>query len=220
MSLTRRTRFSAAIMSAGIAGLVASALIAPAASAADGPVTPTPAHSFPSRPPPAVGGHRAHGPVHREVQGLRPRRLPRSSAPILAAEGPPQLGAPTERTVRAAHRGRRVGAGEGNWRRRRRQDTRRSAGARSAYVAYAEPDFRLQAKAANPDDPAFGDQWNLSLDTGGIGVTRAWDVTKGAGQVVAVIDTGITKPWTENRNVLDGFGMIADPAISRRPCDG
>src|SRR4051794_17518672 len=36
MSFTRRTRFSAAITSAGIAGLVASALISPAVSTADG----------------------------------------------------------------------------------------------------------------------------------------------------------------------------------------
>src|SRR4051812_17573754 len=47
MSIMRRTRFSAAIMSAGIAGLVASALMVPAASAADGdPHLP----SIPRRP--------------------------------------------------------------------------------------------------------------------------------------------------------------------------
>jgi serine protease len=81
-------------------------------------------------------------------------------------------------------------------------------------VAYAEPDFRLQAKATDPNDPAFGDQWNLSAETGGIKAARAWDVTEGAGQVVAVVDTGITSHVDLNGNVLDGYDMISDETQS------
>jgi serine protease len=86
-------------------------------------------------------------------------------------------------------------------------------------VEYAEPDVKLQAAFADPNDQFFPWQWNLSTETGGIKVTRAWDVTQGAGQVVAVIDTGKTDHIDLNANVLPGYDMITD-ATDARDGDG
>ncbi|WP_223257127.1 S8 family serine peptidase [Arthrobacter globiformis] len=210
MFVMRRTRFSALMTSAGIAALVATAVIAPPATAADDPVTPTPAHSFasvPRRPsvatPPTdqfIVKFKDHA---RSGSALRAQSLSRAAA---------KLGA-TAKEVRATASGARVvrtskELGDGD------ADKLLVALRADPAVAYAEPDVRLQAKAANPNDPAFNDQWNLSLKTGGIRATRAWDVTQGAGQVVAVVDTGITSHVDLDANVLDGYDMITDPAIS------
>ncbi len=59
-------------------------------------------------------------------------------------------------------------------------------------VAYAEPDTIMQAKAALPNDPGVPYQWNLFQEPAGIRAAGAWDVTRGEGEVVAVVDTGIT----------------------------
>jgi serine protease len=46
---------------------------------------------------------------------------------------------------------------------------------------------RLARGFWKPNDPRYGEQWNLKR----IGMERAWDVTKGKGVTVAVIDTGV-----------------------------
>jgi serine protease len=46
---------------------------------------------------------------------------------------------------------------------------------------------RLATAFFKPNDPRYAEQWNLKR----IGMERAWDVTKGKGVVVAVIDTGV-----------------------------
>ncbi|WP_235347451.1 S8 family serine peptidase [Arthrobacter sp. SPG23] len=43
----------------------------------------------------------------------------------------------------------------------------------------------------------------------------AWTATKGAGVVVAVVDTGITSHPDLNANILPGYDMMSDPAYSR-----
>ncbi len=56
----------------------------------------------------------------------------------------------------------------------------------------------VEASATFPNDPRFGSQWGLH-NTGGFGATadadidapEAWDVSTGAGAVVAVIDSGV-----------------------------
>ena len=53
-------------------------------------------------------------------------------------------------------------------------------------VEHAEPLFRYAASFV-PDDPLFEKQWNFEM----IGLTRAWDVSRGEGVTVAVIDTGV-----------------------------
>ncbi len=57
-------------------------------------------------------------------------------------------------------------------------------------VAYAQPNFRYHALAAAPNDTHFGQLWGLG-GTPGVGVLSAWDVTRGAGQIIAVGDTGL-----------------------------
>jgi len=47
--------------------------------------------------------------------------------------------------------------------------------------------FRTAAAAGAPKDPAFARQWNLPM----IQVPEAWEVSRGQGAVVAVLDTGV-----------------------------
>jgi len=61
-------------------------------------------------------------------------------------------------------------------------------------IAFAQPNYRYQALAVAPDDSFFGDLWGLDspqLPSPGVGALAAWDTTRGAGQVIAVVDTGI-----------------------------
>lgn len=53
-------------------------------------------------------------------------------------------------------------------------------------VEHAEPLFRYEANFV-PNDPLFEKQWNFEM----IGLRKAWDVSRGQGVTVAVIDTGI-----------------------------
>ncbi|HCF58320.1 MAG TPA: peptidase S8, partial [Myxococcales bacterium] len=53
-------------------------------------------------------------------------------------------------------------------------------------VEAAEPLFSYRA-SFTPNDPQFGRQWNLEMAR----MREAWDLTRGAGVIVAVIDTGI-----------------------------
>jgi serine protease len=53
-------------------------------------------------------------------------------------------------------------------------------------VEHAEPLFRYAANFA-PNDPLFDRQWNFEM----VGLRQAWDVSRGKGVTVAVIDTGI-----------------------------
>ena len=60
--------------------------------------------------------------------------------------------------------------------------------ARLPGVAYAEPDSVVHA-AWVPDDPRFGDgtQWGPQR----VQATDAWDIARGAGVLIAVVDTGV-----------------------------
>lgn len=72
-----------------------------------------------------------------------------------------------------------------------------------------------------PDDTNFGQQFGFGSGNGGIRATSAWDVTKGAGTVVAVIDTGVTNHSDLNANVVAGYDMISgDPPGQGFPAGG
>ncbi|QNH14095.1 S8 family peptidase [Xanthomonas sp. SI] len=98
-------------------------------------------------------------------------------------------------------------------------------------VKYAVKDFKLQRselpKAALeqpqlvPNDPLYAQyQWHLSSATGGINSPAAWDVSKGDGVVVAVLDTGILPNHPDVAvNLLQGYDFISDAETSRRPTD-
>lgn len=96
--------------------------------------------------------------------------------------------------------------------------------ATSPEVEYAEPNYKLFATAV-PNDPSFGDQWNLFNfgQTGGtpgadIGATGGWDMERGSHSVVvAVVDTGVDYNHTDlagniwvNQREIAGNGLDDD----------
>ncbi len=57
-------------------------------------------------------------------------------------------------------------------------------------VAYAQPNYRYHATAVSSNDTHIGALWGLDV-LPGVDVTPAWARTRGAGQVIAILDTGI-----------------------------
>lgn len=80
-------------------------------------------------------------------------------------------------------------------------------------VEYVEVD-KLNKPLLTPNDPRFSEQWGYGTGAGGIRATEAWDVTNGAGTVVAVLDTGITSHSDLNANIVAGYDFIVDTAVS------
>jgi thermitase len=62
-------------------------------------------------------------------------------------------------------------------------------------VAYAQPNYAYRALAVEPPDDTFFDElWGLSdplLPHPGVSALEAWEATEGAGQTIAVVDTGV-----------------------------
>jgi serine protease len=76
------------------------------------------------------------------------------------------------------------------------------------HVLYAEIDLPVYP-AMTPNDPLYnGNQWHYYEATAGINAPAAWDITTGAGEVVAVLDTGITSHSDLNANVIGGYDFI------------
>jgi serine protease len=80
-------------------------------------------------------------------------------------------------------------------------------------VEYVEVDRRMHAFLTPNDIWYLQRQWDM-YKTWGIRADYAWDVTQGAGAVVAVIDTGITNHSDLNANILPGYDFIGDVAVS------
>ena len=110
-------------------------------------------------------------------------------------------------------------------------------------VAHVEPNRYWQrlrttsaAKAAAPNDPGFEVQWHFrapdgTVETlapdpgvanrGGIDVLNAWQYGRGAGVVVAVLDTGITAHPDLDTSLADaGYDFTSDALNSGRATDG
>ena len=79
-------------------------------------------------------------------------------------------------------------------------------------VEYVEVD-KLNHAYLTPNDTRYSEQWGYS-GTYGIKANQAWDVTNGAGSVVAVLDTGITSHSDLSANVLPGYDFIIDTTVS------
>jgi subtilisin family serine protease len=61
-------------------------------------------------------------------------------------------------------------------------------------VVDAQPNYRYHALAAAPNDTFFASLWGLessATPNPGVGALSAWDTTRGAGQVIAILDTGV-----------------------------
>ncbi len=98
-------------------------------------------------------------------------------------------------------------------------------------VKYAQVDVMLQPtdlpKAALeqpqlvPNDPLYAtSQWNLNSSTGGIHAPAAWEISKGDGVVVAVLDTGILPNHPDVAvHLLQGYDFISAAETSRRQTD-
>lgn len=81
-------------------------------------------------------------------------------------------------------------------------------------VEYVEPDY-IMVKSWTPNDTHYGLQYGYASGTGGARVDQAWETARGAGVVVAVLDTGITSHSDLNANVLPGYDFITDSAAAR-----
>lgn len=80
-------------------------------------------------------------------------------------------------------------------------------------VEYVEVD-KLNQAFWTPNDPRFSSQYGFGTGPGGIRATQAWDVTRGAGAVVAVLDTGIASHSDLNANILAGYDFIIDATVA------
>ncbi|HWL36527.1 MAG TPA: S8 family serine peptidase [Frankiaceae bacterium] len=81
-------------------------------------------------------------------------------------------------------------------------------------VAYVEPDAVMRA-TYTPNDTYYNLQWHYHEATAGMRLPAAWDNATGTGQVVAVVDTGITTHSDLAANVLAGYDFISSSTAAR-----
>lgn len=81
-------------------------------------------------------------------------------------------------------------------------------------IEYAEPDMLLKP-LATPNDSRYNEQWQYFENTAGMNLPTAWDVTQGAGAIVAVLDTGYRPHADLAANILPGYDMISDTAVAQ-----
>lgn len=73
---------------------------------------------------------------------------------------------------------------------------------------------RILQPALDPNDPRLNEQWGFSNSNASLNVRQAWDKATGAGQVVAIIDTGRTRHPELDANTLPGYDFISDARIA------
>jgi serine protease len=80
-------------------------------------------------------------------------------------------------------------------------------------VLAVEPDVRMYPQFV-PNDPQYASQWHYKNGAGGANLEPAWDVARGDGVVVGVIDTGITSHPDLLGQILPGYDFISDTTVS------
>ncbi|QWP78846.1 S8 family serine peptidase [Lysobacter sp. K5869] len=75
-------------------------------------------------------------------------------------------------------------------------------------VEFVQPDGGGKTQLV-PNDPKFSQQWHYADNAVGIRAPSAWNLTSGAGVVVAVVDSGILSHPDLNANVLPGYDFIS-----------
>ncbi len=71
-------------------------------------------------------------------------------------------------------------------------------------VVYAEPNYRVEILGA-PDDPLFSKQWNLEA----IRAPEAWELSRGDGAVIAIVDTGVRPDEPDLKDkLLPGYDFV------------
>ena len=80
-------------------------------------------------------------------------------------------------------------------------------------VVAVEEDLVLQPTAG--PDPLWRRQWYMHDPKVGVDAEVAWRYTRGAGAVVAVLDTGITPHPEFDGQLLPGYDFVSDPASAR-----
>jgi serine protease len=80
-------------------------------------------------------------------------------------------------------------------------------------IAEIHPD-RWATIQTVPNDPRWADQWHYHEKTAGIRLPKALDKSTGAGVVVAVLDTGYRPHADLAANLVPGYDMIIDTAVS------
>ena len=81
-------------------------------------------------------------------------------------------------------------------------------------VEYAEAD-RLASASWVPNDTYTQFQWSLLPQQGGVNFPAAWGMSRGNGQTIAVLDTGITPHGDLGSKVVPGRDFINDTNLSR-----
>ena len=81
-------------------------------------------------------------------------------------------------------------------------------------VEYVEPDVVMRA-TFTPNDTHYTLQWHYHEATAGMNLPAAWDNATGTGQVVAVVDTGITTHSDLSANILPGYDFISSSTAAR-----
>jgi len=89
----------------------------------------------------------------------------------------------------------------------------RAIAAADSDIEYVEPDRMLRVQLT-PNDSLYGSQWHYFEATGGLNAPTAWDQSTGSGVVVAVIDTGYRPHADLAANIVGGYDMIIDTAVS------
>ncbi|MBD8697890.1 S8 family peptidase [Stenotrophomonas sp. CFBP 13718] len=96
---------------------------------------------------------------------------------------------------------------------------RAEAGAWMAALA-SDPDVdhvqvdRILQPALDPNDVRLNEQWGFSNSNASLNVRQAWDKATGAGQVVAIIDTGRTRHPELDANTLPGYDFISSASMA------